>query len=86
MGFFVFRNGGDVKRVKLRYRVVPEELRDKTYVSNPVKVRILNSDMLVSMGFLGESGKKMADAGLMFYFEKEDAKKLIRLGLAKGEI
>jgi len=75
-----------VKRVKLRYRVVPEELRDKTYVSNPVKVRILNSDMLVSMGFLGESGKKMADAGLMFYFEKEDAKKLIRLGLAKGEI
>ena len=72
-----------MKKVKLRYMVVPEELRDNAYVPDRVKVRILNGEMLVSMGFLGESGKKLVDDGLPFYFEGSDAQKLIKLGLAE---
>ena len=72
-----------MEKLKLRYMVVPEELRENAYVSDPIKIKILNSSVLISMGFLGESGKKLVDAGIPFYFEGKDAKELIRLGIAK---
>jgi len=70
-------------KLKLRYMVVPQELRDNAYVEDPVKIKILNSDELVEMGVLGESGKKLVDAGIPFYFERTDAVELIEKGLAK---
>ena len=72
-----------MKKVKLRYMVVPEELKNKAYVKDAVKVRIINVEALVCMGYLGESGKKLADAEIPFYFEELDARKLIDLGLAE---
>jgi len=72
-----------MKKVKLRYMVVPEELRDNAYVADAVKVRITNVEALVCMGFLGESGAKLADAKIPFYFEESDARELIDEGLAE---
>ena len=70
-------------KVELRYMVVPEELRKNAYVVDAVKVRILATGTLVDMGFLGESGKKLADAGLSFYFNGKDAQELIEMGLVE---
>lgn len=70
-------------KVELRYMVVPEELRDNAFVPDAVKVRILESGTLADMGILGQSGKRLADAGLSFYFESTEAKRLINEGLVE---
>ena len=68
-------------KVELRYMVVPEELRDKAFVPDAVKVKILESGTLADMGILGETGKKLADAGLPFYFTEKDTQELVEMKL-----
>ena len=70
-------------KVELRYMVVPEELKKNAYVKDAVKVRISSIGSLVEMGYLGESGRKLAEAGLSFYFNGKDAEELIEMGLVE---
>jgi len=70
-------------KVELRYMVVPEELKENAYVEDAVKVRISSVGTLVDMGYLGESGRKLAEAGLPFYFNGKDAEELIEMGLVE---
>ena len=69
--------------LKLRFMVEPLELAEGTYVDDPVKVIICNPKALLSKGILGDSGMKMAEAGLSFIFENDLADELIREGIAK---
>ncbi len=71
-----------MKKVKLQFMIVPEELKEKCYVKNPVKIKVIDPEAIFLTGILGESGKKMVKAGLMFYFEKELADRLIEKKIA----
>ena len=70
-------------KVELRYMVVPEELRDNAYVPNAVKVNILEAGTLAEMGYLGESGRKLAEGGLPFYFNGKDVEALVEMNLVE---
>jgi len=63
--------------------IVPEELFEKCYVPNAVKVKIIDPDAIFITGILGESGRRMVRAGLLFYFEQHLANKLIKNKVAK---
>ena len=72
-----------MKRVKLSFMIVPSELENKCYVPNPVRVKIVDPEAIFLTGILGESGRKMVKAGLLFYFEGKLARKLISMGIAQ---
>ena len=72
-----------MKKIKLSFMVVPEELVKMCYVPNPVKVRIVDPEAIFLLGILGESGRKMVKKGISFYFEGRLARKLISKGIAK---
>ena len=63
--------------------VVPEALKELAYVPNPVKVRIIDPEAIFLMGILGESGRALVEAGILFYFEGNLARKLIEKGIAQ---
>ena len=69
-------------KIQLDFMVVPEELKKRAYVPNAVMVRIIDPDAIFLTGFLGESGRKLVKAGLLFYFTKPLAEKLINMGIA----
>jgi hypothetical protein len=71
-----------MKKTRLKFMVVPEELSKKAYVKNAVKIKIIRPDLMVSMGLLGDSGMKMAKSEFLWYFEKSLANKLISNGIA----
>lgn len=71
-------------RVKLKFMIVPTELIERCYVPNRVKVRIVDPEAIFLTGILGESGRRMVKAGLLFYFEERLAKKLIDKGIAEA--
>lgn len=48
-----------------------------------VKLKIINIDKMFTLGFLGDSGKKMAKAGFLWYFEGKLAKRLIDDNIAE---
>lgn len=62
--------------------VVPEQLQSLAYVPNKVKIKIVDPEAIFLMGILGESGRKLVEAGIEFYFEGALAKKLIEKGIA----
>ena len=64
-------------KVKLDFMLAPEELRDKCYVPDPVRIRVIDPDGIFLTGMLGESGRKMVEAGLEFLFTRRIAEKLI---------
>ena len=72
-----------MKKVKLQFMVDPVELMDKAYVPNPVRVKVVDPEAIFLTGILGESGRKLVEAGVLFYFERKLAMKLIRKGIAK---
>ena len=69
--------------IKLNYMIVPSELEKIAYVGNPVIIAITDVDSALFYGILGESGKKLARSGALFYFEEDLANKLIKHGVAK---
>jgi len=69
--------------IQLKYMVVPEELSEKAFVKDAVKIRITDSDSEYLSKILGESGKKLARSGVTFYFEELMAFSLINNGIAE---
>jgi hypothetical protein len=72
-----------IKKIKLSFMVVPEELIKMCYVPNAVKVKIIDPEAIFLTGILGESGRKMVKKGIPFYFEGKLAKKLMDKGIAR---
>jgi len=70
------------EKVELEFMIVPSVLEEKCYVPNKVRVEIVDPHAIFLTGFLGESGKKMVEAGCQFYFTKELAEKLIDKDIA----
>ncbi len=66
------------KTIKLEYMVDPDEIKKRCYVQDPIKIRIFDSMSPLLEGILGESGRKMADAGLTFIFTRSLARVLIQ--------
>ena len=60
--------------IKADFIVDPEYLK-KVKVEDPVAVKIIN---ISNITFLGETGKKMAEAGFKFFFTRKLAEKLVR--------
>jgi hypothetical protein len=69
--------------IKLKFKVDSKELEEDTYVDNPVRIKICDPKALLSKGLLGDSGIRMAEAGLTFIFERDLANELITEGIAK---
>lgn len=72
-----------MKKLKLTFMVVPEDLATKAYVSKKVKLKIVDLEKMFSLGILGDSGREMARAGFSWWFEGALAKKLIEDGIAE---
>ena len=78
-----------MKKLRLKFMVVPEELATKAYVLDSIKIKIINPELMEVMGLLGDSGMRMARNGFLWYFEKELANELIDKGIAieiKGKV
>jgi len=71
-------------RVELQFMVVPAALAEKAYVPDPVKLRIIDPEAIFLTGLLGESGRKLVSAGILFYFTRHLADKLIDKGIAEA--
>ena len=71
------------EKVKLEYMVVPEKLLELAYVEDPVKIKITDSKSIFLSGILGESGRKLVDAGIEFYFTRTLAQSLVEKKIAK---
>lgn len=72
-----------MKKVKLDFMVVPEQLKKFAYVPNKVRVKIIDPKACFGVGILGESGKKLVLGGIEFYFEKKLAERLIKKEILK---
>ena len=68
--------------VELQFMVVPEELARLACVPDPVRVRIVDPEAIFVLGLLGESGRKLVEAGIEFYFARPLAEKLICKNIA----
>lgn len=71
-----------MKKIKLQFMVVPEELERLAYVPDPVRVKIIDPEAIFLTGLLGESGRELVKAGVHFYFTEELAQNLIEKGIA----
>lgn len=71
-----------MEKVKLKFMVVPEKLKELAYVPNKVRVKIIDAEAIFLLGILGESGRELVNAGVEFYFEKKLAEKLIKKEIA----
>jgi len=74
-----------MKKVTLKFMVVPEELLKRGYVSNRIKILITKPKSVFILSILGESGRKLAAAGVPFWFEGRLAKRLIKMKVAKED-
>jgi hypothetical protein len=72
-----------MSKVELRFMVVPDELQKLAYVPNAIRLRIVDPDGMFAMGLLGDSGRRLAQAGAMWYFEEDLASELIENGIAE---
>jgi len=72
-----------VLKIKLKFKVDPLWLAEKTYVENPVCVKVIDPEAIFLAGILGESGREMVLAGFPFIFEKALAEKLIAKGICE---
>lgn len=68
---------------ELKFKVCPDFLRDHTYVVDPVRIVITDSESIFITGILGESGRKMVQDGAPFIFTRPLAEKLISNGVAR---
>lgn len=73
------------KRIRLQFFVDINDVFDKVYIKDPVRVRIIDPEAIFLLGILRESGREMVKKGIHFYFEKNLAKKLIKKGIAVEE-
>lgn len=73
----------DEIRILLDYMVDPGDLTRRCVVPNPVRIRITDADSPLYAGILGESGRKMAQAGCLFLFNVNKANWLILHNVAE---
>ncbi len=66
-----------LSKIELKFMVVPEQLASLAYVPSAKRVKIIDPEAIFLMGILGESGRKLVEAGIEFYFEGGLAQKLI---------
>ena len=59
------------------------EVRSDRQVPDAVRVKVVDPEAIFLLGLLGESGRELVRAGVLFYFEGKLAKKLIEKGIAK---
>lgn len=71
-----------MKKIKLDFMICPDEMIKKCYVSNAVRIKIIDPESIFLTGILGESGRKMIKNGCEFLFTKKLAEKLILMGVA----
>jgi len=71
------------EKVKLKFMVDPKWLAEKCEIDNPVRVIVTDPEAIFLTGILGESGRKMVEAGFPFIFEGELAERLISKGICK---
>lgn len=69
-------------KVRLQFAVDVVELATKTYIKDPVRIKVIDPEAIFLTGILGESGRKLVKGGLHFYFERPLAKKLIKMRIA----
>ena len=72
-----------MKKVRLQFMVDPDELREKAYIRDPVRIRITRPRTIFLLGVLGESGRKLVGGGICFYFERRLAEGLVKSGVAE---
>jgi len=82
VGLFVFMEVF-VKKIKLKFMVVPSELEKRAYVPNRIKILIKDPESIFITGILGESGRKLVKSGVPFWFEGKLAGRLIDMGVAE---
>lgn len=73
----------DAPKVQLEFMVVPEYLTSHCEIVDPVKIKVVDPDAIFLTGILGESGRKMVQAGIPFLFTRRIAEKLIASGIAE---
>ena len=71
------------EKVELQFMVDPQALAERAYIPDAVKVRIVDPEAIFLTGILGESGRKLVSAGILFYFKGDIARKLIVHGIAE---
>lgn len=72
-----------MKKIKLDFLVDLEEIKEKAEVVDPIKIIFTDPDKIFLTGCFGESGKKMVEAGISFYFTRKLAEKYIEWGIAE---
>jgi hypothetical protein len=70
------------KLVKLDFMVVPEELSRRAIVPDAVRCRVVDPNAIFLTGILGDSGRKLVEGGIDFYFTRKLAERLILAGIA----
>ncbi len=75
----------ELAKIELEFMVVPELLQklfDTGAIKDPVRCRIIDPDAIFLTGILGESGRRMVEGGIEFYFTRARAENLIAKGIA----
>ena len=68
--------------VCLEFMVDPDALKDRAFVPDPVRVVVTDPSSIFITGILGESGRKLVAAGIVFIMTRQLAEKLISRGVA----
>jgi len=68
--------------VRLDFMVDPDALKSKAYVPDPMRVVVTEPESIFITGILGESGRKLVSAGIVFIMTRKLAEDLIRRGVA----
>ena len=63
--------------LELNYMVLPDDLKQKAFVRDAVLFQVTDPEHPVLNGILGESGKRLAKAGMRWLFNEKLAKILI---------
>jgi len=71
-----------MEKVKLKFRVDPDYLKNNTVVEDAVRIRFIDPDKVFVLGLLGESGRTMMLNGAIFEFERSQAKWMIEQKIA----
>jgi hypothetical protein len=70
-------------KVQLQFMVVPELLATMAEVPDAIRCRVIDPEAIFLTGILGESGRRLVQAGIEFYFTHTLAEKLISAGIAQ---
>ena len=71
-----------MNKVKLKFRVDPDYLKNNTIVEDAVRIRFIDPEKVFVLGLLGESGRTMMLNGAVFEFERKQAKWMIKQKIA----